>query len=100
MVSAVVTKNNLEILLASAYLPATLDNLGMPSKWDASDRRQSAVVQGEAHGLYATLLEWTKRHPKWLLGGDLNETRHNIDRSTLRENKNRKPKFINNFLEE
>jgi len=71
MLGAVIVKNNLEVLLVSAYLPATLDNVGVPSKWDASDNRPSAQVRGEAHALYSTLLDWTKQYPHWILGGDL-----------------------------
>jgi exonuclease III len=118
----VINKSNAEILIVSAYLPATLDMIGRPSNWSAEDKRPGPSARGEAHAMYATLLDWTMQYPKWLLGGDLNETRNDIDRKHLEskqtkrkgkktedmrekqktEKKNQRSmqKFVNHFLEE
>src|SRR5690349_20749251 len=61
----------------------------MPTAWDASDTRSGTSDRREAHALYATLLDWIVQYPRWLLGGDLNETRFPIDRKE-EEKKERK----------
>jgi exonuclease III len=122
LLGVVINKSNAEILIVSAYLPATLDMIGMPTNWSAEDKRPGPSARGEAHAMYATLLDWTKQYPRWLLGGDLNETRNVIDRKHLEskqtkrkgkktedmrekqntEKKNQRgmQKFVNHFLEE
>jgi hypothetical protein len=81
----VINKSNAEILIVSAYLPATLDMIGMPTNWSAEDKRPGPSARGEAHAMYATLLDWTKQYPRWLLGGDLNELEMTLIASTYKQ---------------
>ena len=75
-----------------------LNQFGFPKKWDSEDQRVAALVQGEAHAIYSSMLQWTSSSPIWLVGGDLNETRLPIDRSNNSEQM--KKKFVDNFLED
>jgi hypothetical protein len=77
-----------------------LDNYGAPVTWNSESKNTVSAIQEEAHAVYSTLLEWTHKHPTWIIGGDLNETRSDLDRVRIREFKARPYKFINTFLEE
>src|ERR1044071_6425238 len=85
LLGVVINKSNAEILIVSAYLPATLDMIGMPTNWSAEDKRPGPSARGEAHAMYATLLDWTKQYPRWLLGGDLNELEMTLIASTYKQ---------------
>src|SRR5690348_12803244 len=53
----------------------------------------------EAYSIYSSIFAWTRNHPKWIVGGDLNETRRKIDRDRT-SNKAPRQKFIDLFLED
>src|SRR5690349_7208283 len=40
LLGTVIVRAKLQLLLVSAYLPPTLDNYGVPMKWNSSDDRQ------------------------------------------------------------
>lgn len=63
LIGAIVSKGNLSLLLISAYLPAMLNQFGFPKKWDFEDQRVAALVQGEAHAIYSSMLQWTNSSP-------------------------------------
>jgi len=69
LVGVVASRVGVEILLVSAYLPTSLDF-----------KSKQSETRDEVHSIYATLREWTNKHPLWLVGGDLNETRSSLDR--------------------
>jgi exonuclease III len=102
LVGATISRGEFSTLLVSAYLPASIENYGVPVLWHSSDNRQCSRVQEETHAVYSTLLDWIKLCPNWIVGGDLNETRQSIDRK--RSNKESKipskQKFIELFLRE
>jgi hypothetical protein len=100
LIGAEITKGSLSILVVSAYLPTSLDNYGAPDAWNSESQKTTNLIQKEAHAIYSTLLEWTHNNPTWIIGGDLNETREDLDRVRTRKFKARPYKFINNFLEE
>ena len=83
LVGAVAMRGGLKILIISAYMPATLDNYGAPIVWQARSTKQGFLVQNEAHAIYCTLREWTNSESYWIIGGDLNETRAQVDRKSV-----------------
>jgi exonuclease III len=93
LIGALISKGSLKMLVISAYMPATLDNYGAPSIWDAKDRNLGSSVQEEAHSIYCTLREWTMQETYWVVAGDLNETRSQIDRKTTQDEKKKDHKF-------
>ena len=101
LVGVVASRSGIEILLISAYLPSKTDILGSPDLWDLDIKSPAKSVQEEIHAIYSSLLEWTTIHPLWLIGGDLNETRSQVDRLRANDSapKNLR-KFINGFLED
>ena len=100
LVGALITKGCLKVLIISAYLPAALDNYGIPAMWRATDTSQCSIIQQEAHSLYCTLQEWTNNETYWIVGGDMNEVRAQIDRKRIGKHTVKPNKFISHFLEE
>jgi hypothetical protein len=101
LVGVVASRSGIDILLISAYLPAKTDILGAPELWDPDVQSASKSVQEEIHAIYSSLLEWTGSHPLWVIGGDLNETRTQMDRLRANDVPSKSLiKFLNGFLEE
>lgn len=114
LIGVVASNTDVDILFVSAYLPATLDRVGLPEVWNVETRD---ATQEEAHAIYASLREWTHKHPFWIVGGDLNETRSLMDRKRIeihgeekelkrkikekerKQLRKRKGTFVDDFLE-
>src|SRR4051812_16382998 len=88
-VGVVASRLDTEVLLVSAYLPASLDLYGFPGVWDPENGSATAKTQEEAHSIYSSILDWTSRHQNWLVGGDLNETRTAADRKRSSDSKSK-----------
>jgi hypothetical protein len=89
----------------SAYLPPGLDNIGSQHSTRLSPHFSvKDKVQHEANNTYCTLKKWIgtlSPFVNWLIGGDLNETRSALDRTSYSSKSYqhiKKDKFVEEFL--
>lgn len=100
IVGTTVEKNGTTLFVASVYMPAKLNNWGMPESWEDS-KKLISTDQKEAHNAYALLKEWCEISSYWIIGGDFNEICNDkLDRISDAQRQSAKHKFITDFLRE
>lgn len=69
VVATTIERRGSRLLVASVYMPASLNKVGAPKSVDLTNITDSSEVQLEAHNAYGLLKDLTARESHWIIGG-------------------------------